>query len=106
MDNHLSPYTKVLHNAKSLLEDWFDFVDFDNYQKTNALTEILACEALMNAGSSISIRWASREHQINCIGGIESMMFEDIALNPEIKQFYLEKIEPYLTLRGNRWVFS
>ena len=100
-------YNKILHIAQERLKDHFDYVDFDSNETiTQHIREIFATDALLEAGSSISIRWLSTEEQKSRLDGIEDMMFDDIIKKPGLMDFYKEIIEANTILRGNRLVFK
>lgn len=100
-------YNKILHLAQERLENHFDYVDFESNQEiTHHIREIFATDALLEAGSSISIRWLSTEEQQSRLDGIEDMMFDDIVQKPGLMDFYKEIIEANTMLKGNRLVFK
>jgi hypothetical protein len=93
--------------AKSRLVQRFDYVDFDsNPSIAKHIAEILTCDALMKAGSGISIRWLSEEDQHKRLDGIEQLMF-DLALEDiELLSFYRNMIQYNSETCNNRLILK
>lgn len=100
-------YSGLLKIAHNRLADYFDYVDFEsNIETTNKIVENFTHDALLEAGSSISIRWLSEEEQKARLEGIETMMFDNIMEDKDLITFYRDMIEVNTVLKGNRLIFK
>lgn len=97
------PYQNLISKAKARLEDIMPDIDFDtNPDTARAISEILTTDALLQAGSTISIRWLSPEQQHAAIDGIEDLMFDITLAIPGLQEFYRRIVTTNTIPRRNR----